>query len=274
MHDNEKILFCRCRYSDIIADSVKAHIQNVLSNSGLEFETVDDLCGAAAETPLTLRELSKDGTVEVFACFPRAVTSLFKYAGARTDNLKVYNMRRGSAQDILSEAFGSMELPAVSANQSQANEKPEPAAEWIPWYPVIDPDRCVNCKQCMDFCLFGVYGLSDSGHVEVKHPSSCKTNCPACARVCPQKAIIFPKYHDPPVNGDEAEAGSEQVSPRIEGKRIYELLKQKRGGAERFAGNKPGLGDIKSKLDIPPEVLSSLSAEEIKRCKELLEGKK
>jgi ferredoxin len=28
----------------------------------------------------------------------------------------------------------------------------------------------------------------------VAHPKGCKTNCPACARICPQTAIIFPKY--------------------------------------------------------------------------------
>ena len=27
------------------------------------------------------------------------------------------------------------------------------------WYPVIDYDRCTNCMECIDFCLFGVYGV-------------------------------------------------------------------------------------------------------------------
>ena len=31
---------------------------------------------------------------------------------------------------------------------------------------------------------------------------SCKTNCPACSRVCPEAAIIFPKYASGPINGD------------------------------------------------------------------------
>jgi ferredoxin len=38
----------------------------------------------------------------------------------------------------------------------------------------------------------------------VKNPTSCKTDCPACARVCPETAIIFPKYSAPPINGGEA----------------------------------------------------------------------
>src|SRR5262245_39719349 len=27
------------------------------------------------------------------------------------------------------------------------------------WYPVIDYNRCTNCLECIDFCLFGVYGI-------------------------------------------------------------------------------------------------------------------
>ena len=27
------------------------------------------------------------------------------------------------------------------------------------WYPVIDFSRCTNCMECIDFCLFGVYGI-------------------------------------------------------------------------------------------------------------------
>ncbi len=27
------------------------------------------------------------------------------------------------------------------------------------WYPVIDFGRCTNCLECIDFCLFGVYGI-------------------------------------------------------------------------------------------------------------------
>jgi ferredoxin len=28
----------------------------------------------------------------------------------------------------------------------------------------------------------------------VVNPQGCKNNCPACARICPQTALIFPKY--------------------------------------------------------------------------------
>ncbi|MFW6152431.1 MAG: hypothetical protein ACOC6C_05595, partial [Verrucomicrobiota bacterium] len=37
----------------------------------------------------------------------------------------------------------------------------------------------------------------------VSNPANCKTNCPACARICPEAAIMFPKFHESPVNGDQ-----------------------------------------------------------------------
>jgi NAD-dependent dihydropyrimidine dehydrogenase PreA subunit len=73
-------------------------------------------------------------------------------------------------------------------------------SDWQPWYPLIDSARCVQCKKCLGFCLFGVYAM-DGDKVRVANPRACKNNCPACARVCPQLAIIFPKCKDSPING-------------------------------------------------------------------------
>ena len=62
------------------------------------------------------------------------------------------------------------------------------------WYPIMDGERCVNCQHCLQFCLFGVYELDDDGSVHVAQPDNCKDGCPACARICPQSAIMFPLY--------------------------------------------------------------------------------
>jgi NAD-dependent dihydropyrimidine dehydrogenase PreA subunit len=95
-----------------------------------------------------------------------------------------------------------------------SSEKPEEGAapffsakqpgEWIPWFPVLDYDRCENCRQCLQFCLFGVYAEDEAGKVRVAAPEKCKTGCPACARLCPHVAIIFPKYEDGAISGDDA----------------------------------------------------------------------
>src|SRR5262245_40628465 len=74
---------------------------------------------------------------------------------------------------------------------------------WKPWFPVIDYTRCTNCMQCLSFCLFDVYGVSADKKIQVQNQSNCKTDCPACSRVCPEVAIMFPKYRHGPINGEE-----------------------------------------------------------------------
>eukprot|EP01031_Cornospumella_fuschlensis_P053301 gene53301-65102_t len=75
--------------------------------------------------------------------------------------------------------------------------------KWKPWFPVIDYSRCTNCMQCLSFCLFDVYGVSKDNKIQVQNNDNCKTNCPACSRVCPEVAIMFPKYQAGPINGDD-----------------------------------------------------------------------
>ncbi len=91
----------------------------------------------------------------------------------------------------------------VSLVEKIRGEKPmnQPGI-WKPWFPVIDYSRCTNCMQCLSFCLFDVYGVSLEGKIQVRNNDNCKTNCPACSRVCPEVAIMFPKYQSGPINGD------------------------------------------------------------------------
>ena len=69
------------------------------------------------------------------------------------------------------------------------------------WYPVIDYSRCTNCMECIDFCLFGVYGLDSAERILVEQQDNCKKGCPACSRVCPENAIIFPEHKTPAIAG-------------------------------------------------------------------------
>jgi NAD-dependent dihydropyrimidine dehydrogenase PreA subunit len=69
------------------------------------------------------------------------------------------------------------------------------------WYPVIDYSRCTNCMECIDFCLFGVYGVDKVDRIFVENQDSCKKGCPACSRVCPENAIMFPEYKSAAIAG-------------------------------------------------------------------------
>jgi NAD-dependent dihydropyrimidine dehydrogenase PreA subunit len=79
------------------------------------------------------------------------------------------------------------------------------------WYPVIDYARCTNCMECIDFCLFGVYGVDKVETILVEQPDNCRKGCPACSRVCPENAIIFPQHKTPTIAGAPVVAGSLKI---------------------------------------------------------------
>jgi NAD-dependent dihydropyrimidine dehydrogenase PreA subunit len=71
------------------------------------------------------------------------------------------------------------------------------------WYPVIDDSKCLGCLECVNFCLFGVYAIGNGDRPFVDQPGACRDGCPACSRVCPGKAIMFPLYEDAAIAGYE-----------------------------------------------------------------------
>jgi NAD-dependent dihydropyrimidine dehydrogenase PreA subunit len=157
---------------------------------------------------------------------------------------------------------------------------------WKPWFPAIDYQRCTNCMQCLSFCLFDVYGVSAAGRLTVQNPAHCKTDCPACSRVCPEVAIVFPKYKAGPINGEEIrgddvrrEAMKIDISSLLGGD-VYSVLRDRSLRAKsRFSAERDDDRALKerqrclaqlqaeiSALDIPPQVLASLpSPDEIQQ---------
>src|SRR5687767_1833008 len=146
--------------------------------------------------------------------------------------------------------------------------------------------------QCLSFSLFGVYGAHKEGHIQMQNQDNCKTNCPACSRVCPEAAIMFPKYKAGPINGDtvsDADLNREKMKIDISallGGDVYSMLRTRSERARsRFSKERDAdkalaerqkclvkLGEIAN--DIPPEVLMSLpSPEEIARRAEQASAK-
>ena len=154
---------------------------------------------------------------------------------------------------------------------------------WKPWFPVIDPVRCTNCMQCLSFCLFDVYGVDADHRLRVENPSNCKVNCPACSRVCPEVAIMFPKYHAGPIDGapvSQIDVGREKMKVDISallGGDIYARLKERsaeaknrfsreRSADQALAERRRCLTKLADAAAIPREVLDALpSPEEIQR---------
>lgn len=96
-----------------------------------------------------------------------------------------------------------------SANASDKQALPEDTRRR--WYPVIDYTRCTNCMECIDFCLFGVYGVDALDRILVEEQDNCKKGCPACSRVCPENAIIFPQHKTPAIAGADGEVSGVKI---------------------------------------------------------------
>jgi len=268
MSKSPLILYCGCAYTQIISDDVKQAVGNALAETRVEFEVAPDLCELSARRDPVLRRWAEAHALKIVACFPRAVKWLFHTAGAplQPERVEFLNMRTDSLESIL-DSLSECEGAVAGSREIE----PDKRGDWVPWFPVIDYERCANCKQCLNFCLFGVYGLSEHGQVEVQQPANCKTNCPACARVCPQKAIIFPKYTESPFNGDQVR--EEAVKDAEDGAKLSELVKGdihdvlRRRGKDGIASAKDAgrhkwasvLANLQSSLDIPQEVIESLS---------------
>ena len=178
--------------------------------------------------------------------------------------------------------WGSLD-PATVADQAEAARAefsaPTPGA-WRPWFPVIDYDRCTNCMQCLSFCLFDVYGVAADHTLRVENPSNCKVNCPACSRVCPEVAIMFPKYHAGPIDGAPVaptDVGREKMKVDISallGGDIYARLRERSAEAkDRFSRERSAdqalaerrrcLTKLADAAAIPREVLDALPSPEV-----------
>jgi Pyruvate/2-oxoacid:ferredoxin oxidoreductase delta subunit len=215
-------------------------------------------------------------------------------AGDLSDLLVLGQFTNGNISEHLDESdpvkvrvenitgFG-LEQIGATVEQARLGNQFARHGDWKPWFPVIDYDRCTNCMQCLSFCLFGVYGVDADSHIQVQNNDNCKTNCPACSRVCPEAAIMFPKYKAGPINGDRvSSADLEREKMKIDisallGGDVYQMLRDRSERAKsRFSKERDSEKALKERQkclvklaqagDIPPEVLMALpSPEEIQQ---------
>jgi NAD-dependent dihydropyrimidine dehydrogenase PreA subunit len=182
-------------------------LASALKNDKQNVTVIPDLCKIAISDREQMTEFA---STTVIACYLRAVESLFDRLALKP--VRVLDIRNRSSEQVLSEMdisnpvfLPEYVLPEFASEEQEA------------WNPIIDKERCTECGKCYDFCLFGVYEI-ENGTVKVQKPQNCKNNCPACARVCPAKAIIFPKYEKSPINGGLID---EEKFDEIEIKELY-----------------------------------------------------
>ncbi len=225
-----------------------------------------------------------DGTVSVPANGRRLLV-----LGAFADAAAATAAADAASDHLTFQSVDDLPIEALLARvEAVARETDMPApGKWKPWFPVIDYTRCTNCMQCLSFCLFDVYGVSEDKKIQVQHQDHCKTDCPACSRVCPEVAIMFPKYRHGPINGDEVntddvrrEAMKVDISALLGGD-IYAALRDRSAKAKsRFSKERDEdralterqnclikLQQQMQQLDVPPEVLAALPAPDEIRAK-------
>ena len=64
------------------------------------------------------------------------------------EGVEIVNMRTAPVDEIVAS------LPkAAPEKDGRTAIQPQEKGDWIPWFPVIDYDRCESCRRCFDFML-------------------------------------------------------------------------------------------------------------------------
>lgn len=99
-----RILFCNCTYARVVPVEVKRAVLTALSDSGVAFDAVPDLCDMAARKDPALKRLGDGSHVRIAACYERAVRWLFHAAKnpLPEEGVEILNMREENAEAIVS----------------------------------------------------------------------------------------------------------------------------------------------------------------------------
>lgn len=216
---------CACVSRNFIDKERIARLAAKASLNGWEVRIEPDLCELAADRGDEMKSIAEGVIV---GCHERALKSIVESTGMTPG--KLLNARENDAETLLNEIgiLSPEESVKLEEYRSIIADMPGKYGEDA-WYPVLDKDVCAECSKCLDYCPFGVYEMVDD-RVRVMHPHNCKNNCPACARLCPANAVIFPKYSQSPINGGEAE---EDEATQLDTKALYAKAFKERLEARR-----------------------------------------
>ncbi len=221
---NQNIFVCGCERGGKVSRETVTALKNKLEERNTGYTYIEDMCGCIPKNPQDLVDIKNSDRSVIIGCQPRAMQCLLDYAIFCTcgTEMEYYNADKLLEDENL---LSKLETGKDSITTVEYKE------DWKPWYPVIDYNRCTSCMKCMNFCLFGVYDKDPDGKVLVTNPSNCKDLCPACARACPEQAIIFPKHHESIINGENdvvVVADGDSILDKIQNEDVYQVLSQRR----------------------------------------------
>lgn len=126
MNPPPAILYCHCKYAQVLPEPVKLAALKSLCESGQPFETVPDLCELSARRDPALARLAAAGPLKIAACFPRAVKWLFHSAGAplAPGHTEVVNLRALSSEQSCEALLTSDLTPNLPAGNVTVSDAP------------------------------------------------------------------------------------------------------------------------------------------------------
>jgi hypothetical protein len=122
MQELPQILYCHCAYAQVISQSTKQKVLERLSESGVDFEAVPDLCEMSARRDPVLQEIALRPNLRIAACYPRAVKGLFTAAECPLpESAEIVNMRVLSGEESASALLSDPPcMPAGSSTEGGA----------------------------------------------------------------------------------------------------------------------------------------------------------
>lgn len=117
MESCPSILYCRCAYAKVVPQEVKDGVLRRLTESGVAFDAVADLCEMSAKGDPSLQRLARQKDLKIAACYPRAVKWLFSAAGAplSSEGVHVLNMRTEQADDVAAALLAPTDPPQAES---------------------------------------------------------------------------------------------------------------------------------------------------------------
>lgn len=112
------ILYCHCRYAQVVPAAVKEAVLRGLCASDLPFEAVPDLCELSARADPSLQRLADAPALKIAACYPRAVKWLFANAHAPLSEsaCEVLNMRVLTEEQVIGALLSTVVSPNLSSS--------------------------------------------------------------------------------------------------------------------------------------------------------------
>lgn len=222
----KNVIFCAETSSAVSAFSRDRIYSALQGEKSINLIIIDDLPWAVVNDKKYLQNIFSQPFYAIVGPRLRAIKWLLHSCELRiADNTIHLDIFELTANEIINQLAGT------NADDYSYIEYPKPAKKdnWVPWFPVIDYERCVDCGQCLNFCLFDVYERTADKKVKVRTPQNCKNHCPACARVCPKQAIIFPLLQEKPFDGSPVVGDAPQIDmDELLNEDVYELLRNRR----------------------------------------------